>query len=533
MSYEEKAFEIIKNSIKSAIFIDEKARAFFQKEDELKGEIEEELSVKLYENLKINGISLDIHKYQLNDEKNEALKNHLFEDRDLILLDWNLDGKSGEEYSLKLLEDIVKRPHIHFCAIYTSEKGDDLDNVFFNLLSYFSNENEDYYTVLKENIQSIDGIDKIESDLHNINVYRDDQKSIEAMIKLFKENSEVVNEIFTFTDKKDKKCSFIKASISLMNTYKSEVKNPCPSFVSFENKTIVIDNTIITLLNKSDNNPDILLKNLSRQIISHNTSFTQLLGLEMQTIFSKSSAFIDQNLLHFTKDALLFHRENYKKDQLQHFFPEFIKEIMLEKASLNLRNVPISLLEDDFLDVENNGVIPNDNELVAMNIFYNSTKLKNDNKLNFGDVFKKEGKEEYYICITALCDCLRPEKINNSFFFAKGEPIKSNDALKLGDTAFISYLSKKQIVKWTDVNTLIEKDHHKFSPVYIKPLQFSVVDTQFNQDREILFNFLKSDGEKDSFKAEYITTIKSNYTQRIANHAFSYPIRVGVDFVKR
>jgi hypothetical protein len=118
-------------------------------------------------------------------------------------------------------------------------------------------------------------------------------------------------------------------------------------------------------------------------------------------------------------------------------------------------------------------------------------------------------------------------------FFAKGAPIKIDDALKLGDTAFISYLSERQVVKWTDVNTIIDKEHHKFSPVYIKPMQFSVVDTQFNQNGEILLNFLKSDGEKDSFKAEYLTTIKSNYTQRIANHAFSYPIRVGVDFVKK
>ena len=31
---------------------------------------------------------------------------------------------------------------------------------------------------------------------------------------------------------------------------------------------------------------------------------------------------------------------------------------------------------------------------------------------------------------------------------------------------------------------------------------------------------------------EYITTIKQNYAQRIANHAFTHPVRVGVDFVK-
>lgn len=533
MSYEEKAFEIIKKSIKSAIFIDEKARTFFQKDNELKGEIEEDLSIKLYENLRNNGISLDIHKFTLDDEKNINLKNYLFEDRDLVLLDWNLQDKSGEQYSLELLEDIITRPHIHFCAIYTSENGEELNKVFYNILSYFSNEDEDYYLNLREQLELIEDIKTIKSDLDYININRDKLDVKEVTKKLFKNSFDILNKIFDLTDKTDKKCSLIKASIALMDTLKSNKKNPCPSFVSFDTKTIVIENTIITILNKQDNDPKILLKNLSNQIINHDNSFTQLLGLEMQSIFSQSSAFIDQNLLRFSKDSLLFHRENYRNDDLLHFFPEFIKEIMLEKASLNLRNIPISLLDETFLDSENKGIVPEDRELIAMNIFYNSTKLKNDNKLNFGDVFKKENEDEYYICITALCDCLRPDKVENSFFFAKGSPIKQEDALKLGDTAFISYLAEKQIVKWTDVNTIIDKEHHKFSPVYIKPIQYLVVDTQFNQDGEILFNFLKPDGQKDSFKAEYITTIKSNYTQRIANHAFSYPIRVGVDFVKK
>jgi hypothetical protein len=154
-----------------------------------------------------------------------------------------------------------------------------------------------------------------------------------------------------------------------MDTLKSDKKNPSPSFVSFDTKTIVIENTIITVLNKQDNNPKVLLKNLSNQIINHNNSFTQLLGLEMQSIFSRSSAFIDQNLLRFSKDALLFHRENYRADGLLHIFPEFIKEIMLEKASLNLRNVPISLLEESFLDNENKGITPEDSQLISMNIF--------------------------------------------------------------------------------------------------------------------------------------------------------------------
>ena len=533
MNYEEKAFEIIKKSIKSAIFIDEKARTFFQKNEDLVGSREEALSEELYQNFKNSGISLDIHKYVNNDEKNTNLKNYLFEDRDLVLLDWNLEDQSGELYSLELISDIVNRPHIHFCAIYTSEKGQKLDLVFNNLLSFFSNETEEYYIDIKEQIEGIEEISEIIDDLHFINIYRNSTESKKKLGYLFQNKKEILERIFKIVGDEDKKYALIKASISQMSTHKSKTPNPCPSFVSIENKTLVIDNTIITILNKEENNANDLLKNLSAQITKQNTSFTQLLGLEMQSIFSRSSAFIDSNLLHFTKDALLYHRENYKKEGLQHFFPEFIKEIMLEKANLNLRNIPISLLDDAFLDIENNNSIPDDSELIAMNIFYNSTKLKNDNKLNFGDVFKKERGDEYFICITALCDCLRPEKIDNTFFFAKGSPIKSDDALKLGDTAFISYLSSNQIVKWTDVNTIIQADHHKYSPVYIKPIQFSIIDSQISKDGKLNFNFLKPDGEKDSFIATYITTIKSNYSQRIANHAFSHPVRVGVDFVKK
>ena len=41
MNFEQKAQEIIRTSIKSAIFIDEKARTFFQDSSDLKGENEE------------------------------------------------------------------------------------------------------------------------------------------------------------------------------------------------------------------------------------------------------------------------------------------------------------------------------------------------------------------------------------------------------------------------------------------------------------------------------------------------------------
>jgi len=272
---------------------------------------------------------------------------------------------------------------------------------------------------------------------------------------------------------------------------------------------------------------------ISNNIISNKSSFTQLLGLEMQSIFSQSSAFIDENLLNFSKEALIYHRENYKREGIEQFFPEFIKEIMVEKAKLNIRDKELSLLENAFLDSLNEKIRPEDDELLSMNTFYNSSKLHSDNKLNFGDVFKDVDSEDYFICITALCDCLRPEKIDNTFFFAKGKPIKKDVALQLGDTAFLSYLSNKTVVSWTDV-TSIEENLHKFSPVYIKPLSFTVANTQFESNGNLSFSSIDYNVSSNlqTKNVTYITTIKANYTQRIANHAFSYPIRIGVDYVK-
>lgn len=532
MNFEQKAQEIIRTSIKSAIFIDEKARTFFQDSSDLKGENEELISVQLFNKFKEAGISLAIHQYKINDENDDILKNYLFQDRDLVLLDWNLAGDSGQEYSLKLLSDIIERPHIHFCTIYTSESGADIDSVFKNILSYFSNEIEENYNIFRESLELEEGIMEIKDALIDININRDSDDLGNKIGKLFKSKTKEIKKIKEITGRTDNLEAIIIASIALDNTLKCDKALKSPMITSFENKTIVIQNTIINILNKNENEPTVLIENISKDIVSSKSSFTQLLGLEMQSIFSESSAFIDENLLNFSKEGLIYHRENYKKDSIGHYFPEFIKEIMVEKAKLNIRSKSLSLLDDTFLDSLNKGIKPDIGELLSMNTFYNSSKLHNDNKLNFGDVFKVEGIDEYYICITALCDCLRPEKINNSFFFAKGNLMNKEKAVQLGDTAFLSYLNNETVVSWTDVIS-IDDDLHKFSPVYIKPLSFTVFNTKFNENQELSLSFI--DGENGNIKSiqvKYITTVKANYTQRIANHAFSHPIRIGVDYVK-
>ncbi|MFW2375406.1 MAG: hypothetical protein ACN4ES_02585, partial [Cellulophaga baltica] len=69
---------------------------------------------------------------------------------------------------------------------------------------------------------------------------------------------------------------------------------------------------------------------------------------------------------------------------------------------------------------------------------------------------------------------------------------------------------------------------------YVKPLQYKVFEgeNKINNDNKIMVHYLDKTGETKSEILNYIGTIRPNYAQRIANHAFSYPVRVGVDFVK-
>ncbi len=533
MTYQQTANQIIKDSIKSAIFIDENALPFYSPISD-DPTIEEILSQGLYSNFKNEGISLAIHKYVVGDEIKEELSKYLYEDRDLVLLDWNLTGESGEEFSLKMISDIVKREHIHFCVIYTKESNEGLERVFKNILSYFSCKDVEYYRNLKEQLENEPDIESIIGDLNFINLFRDSIDSGKRIGLLSKRNADLVDKIIEISDEPVKKCALIKASIALSNTRKSENENPCPTIVSPANNTIVIENTIITLLNKSENKPETLLDKLSAQITSNESSFTQLLGLEMKNILDKNSSFIDSNLLKISKDAFVHHWNHYKKEEREHLFSAFVKDVLLENVGLQLRDKQLSLLNNDLLNSFGEEIIVKDEELISMNVFYNAHQLSIPKKLNFGDVFISSEGNEYYICITALCDCLRSEeKIDNNFFFAKGTNISKADALNLGDTAFVSYLNSSTIVKWTEFNSRISDRLQAFSPIYIKPIQFKVLKPEFDKSGEIELISINAEGQTVPKRIKYITTIKSNYSQRIANHAFTHPLRVGIDFAKK
>jgi hypothetical protein len=541
MSYEVRAKSILKKSIKSAIYIDDKARSFFEEANE-PPEIEEELTVNLYNNFKENGISLEVFKYLKGDEVNDDKITFITENRDFVILDWKLLGEEGEEESLKLLSEIVTAKNIHFATVYTSK--DDLDEVLLNILSYFSEKDKDYYNNIKEELELEEFSDEVITILNQINLNRSDSQLIKTLRgKIYKIDKTIPKKLSGLTGIEDLTCAIIKSSIALSDKVKSDKELPCPTFINYKDKIVVINNTIITILKKSNNSANDLLENFKNHIVNDVDSFNQLLGLDLYNHLYRSSAITNDLSIKFPKEALIHHRKKLKEDGIGYFFNSFMNEILMEKLSMSIRNEEFLLLDDILLDQFESELPAEYNDIESlhkMNVFYNSFYFdKKDQILNFGDVFQIEPNEnhknspKYLICLTALCDCLRPQnKIKSNFYFAEGSNINVNDALALGDTAFISFLSNNITIKWTEIAA--DSLKKAYGPVYVKPLQYKVFEDQnkIDENNKIEVHYLDKTGVTKTEILNYIGTIRPNYAQRIANHAFSYPVRVGVDFVK-
>lgn len=598
MTYSDKAFDIVKHSINSAIFIDEKAKEFYSGTPIDNDVIEEKLSIELFRQFKSEGVSLAVHKFNVSDVANEELKQYLLKDRDLVLLDWELDATGGIDYSLNLLSEVVGYPHINFCCIYTSTSK--FENIALHINTYFSGlSKEDYDKVLSTYsfLEANEFLEPGKQALASNNCEEIDSFLQKNGIELtdfpieYKSNSDALKILIDSFD----------------NFEKSEKREIKITSTSKESNSFIINNTFIFILKKdieNDTKPSILIKRISNELIKNKNSFIQLLGLEMQTIFNNNESFINENMLQSSTEAFFTHR-NYLKEENKNDIPfnTLIKKVLIEHATLRLRTSKLSLLDAEFLDEESKkyNQIPSDTEVASMNTFYNSVTVKSLNSIdfpnvNFGDIFV-DSENNYYLCITALCDCLRPEKIKQNYFFVTGKELPIHVANLLGDSAFISYIPENKAISWINIEStkknkkegtveevkvpqkivdeltpllspevlgkiskrisenLTEKEKRinnmnleidalkqfKYKPVYIQPHTFNIKNPKIENNIIELRRVEslkkveegKDNGDLNLFNVTYVTTLRPNYTQRIANHTFAHSVRVGVDFVSK
>ena len=572
--YSDKAFTILNSSINSAIFIDEKAKDFYSGTPVNPDVVEEKLSEDLFKTFKENGKSLVVHKFEKSNLENPQILDYLFKGRDLILLDWELAGVAGQEHSLKLLNQAVSTPYINFCCIYSSSGN--FNEIPLFLDAYFSGLSKAEFEVIKTTYEYIEP--------EEIQKFWDENSNIEDF---FKANS---IDVSTFPIEKIREKSlelilrYIYISLVSEKLIIPESANEDYEVLNVGDNSFIINNTFVLTLKKDmteDSDYNKLLKRISDTVTKNNGSFFQLLGLEMQSVFNSNERFIDETILKSSTEALFQFRNHINDDKT---FGIIIKKLLVEQATLKLRTAKLELLKTDFLDFKSKELAnktPSNDDLFQLNVFYNAVSVKSLNtedipNLNFGDVFKGSG-EDYYLCVTALCDCYYPNKIDHNFYFVKGTEFNDIElALRLGDTAFLSFLPNQKAVYWGDLEKpelkkikelvlsnsdddakklkndlasqkgLIDKLVHNqevlnrflYKPFYIKPKVYNVDNNKLVDGKiriwDITNKFTKEefDQKLNYFDVEYITTLRNDYAQRIANHAFGHPARVGVDFVK-
>lgn len=510
MIYKEAAKRIIKEHLKTAVFIDENAREVFSTSG-IPELFEEKLSVELYEEFSKHSILLSTYKY--SKLSYEHRKNCLLNGRNLVLLDWKLDGDNGEDDALKIVSDIIyARPKILFCGIYTKERP---EIVFKNVLSYFSGVSNQECDDIKSELmlEEEDGFREFRSRLEDVVLSNSDKE-----IKEFRSLYASVFERGFFQNDEDFYKKLVECWCAYSNYQKSNSKQIRVASHKISDNVLLIGNTFVVILNKTTTKFIKLLSSFTRIIADYSNGFSLLMSLEMNNIIHNKTLTIDSRINNISRELFAYHKMQDKAG-----FEIFIKEAMLNGLSLGLMDEQLSTIQS--LQKTPSTYKPRTDELLKMNVFYNSTERCSNTKLMFGDVFKCNDNSFYYICITPLCDCANP-KNENTFYFAKGQVVENKTIekeLKRSEEVFVSYLPGNVMVRWADSSD-------KGKPVYITPIPLTVPKPSINNNCLNAFRLKAKISQKEKLEFEYITTLKQNYAQRIANHAFAHSIRVGISF---
>lgn len=543
MSFQTIAQEIIDDSIKSALYIDDKIAIPFEDD---RTNPNYQFCSQVFHSFDRNNTNIKFYRYK-NPEELEKQETRLFQSRDLLILDWKLKDQYPRFLnSLHILKQAVQIDNIFSIVIYTDSLERELSDIYHNICCYFSNLTLDSSHIEYQIIEKLDemGIDPkfirdTLGDLKSLaihpnhavetfkelrasykNILLENFNNFETFLKALFENKKLP-EVYKLMGYAFNKCVFPSLSLKSIEIEIND-KNNEPYFL--------INNTFIFIESKTKIDPENLYPKIKDAIIGSSNNFLPIMGMEMRNAFNNSSAIISKKLSSIDEYAFLHHQN---KINPQESFFEFLKELWKDQSFH-------FLLYDDMLRIftklssyrKERGITKKsiwekikkgdlDNDLGRLNCFYNLVvDTQKSRCIGFGDIFSLKvdnaNTNKYILCITAHCDCLYPEKLKNNFYFIEGTEYKLPKGLKEGDTGFNSFIEgvnneKIICIKWKD-----------------KPITIYIPNESNNitSDISIIIG-------TNNYSSKYEATLKENYAQRMANRSFSYPLHVGIFFADK
>lgn len=554
---------IIQNAISSAICIDDRYVTPYQ--DPI-GEDKLEDSKQLYESFRREGnCDLDIYKYE-SFEKFENDKKYLFENKDLLVLDWELnesDAACKYKDTLPILKQAIDTEFIQFVSIYTQEEN--TEAIALNIFSYFNynaNKKDEIYKAISEipfieaNFEDEEKIETIIRDgvngyvlnptkrkelvTHLVTKIKRELENDGAKYGLFCKEIKKACESVSFNGKdlfEWLECYYSESSMSpSSDNYNVEIipTNGIPF------KTLLVGCTLVTIISKSKEGedgrqlikPKDLYSTISSTIENIPNKFSTLISLELKHFYKKNISAFGRGFMGIDENVLLYHAKNYEQDTQYEEFYNFIlscwnSQIVYRiKEEIQTPNLFSSTIQE-------HKIIPTPKQIANLNGFLTfspNNKTVPKRKVRFGDVFllekavpflfEKDGCEiidkenyKYLICLTQQCDCLRPHKINRHFVFSAGKIVKPEEiktAVVKAETNQYTFINDEVIIEWDK----------KFFTINLGG------NNEFKPKNGINFIFQRS---QNKVKGEFLGNQKGTFTQRLANLVFSHAMRIGID----
>ncbi|MFC5977077.1 response regulator receiver domain [Flavobacterium salmonis] len=539
-SFEDVAKEIIKDSIRNAICIDDNYLAPYS--DFVEG-VNSNDPKKLYYSFRKEGhCDLDIYQFKNFDEWRQ--NDYMIHNKDLLILDWELDD-SAEKYknTLLILNDIISKKNIPFVVIYTNtEDLNSVSQVLCENYNFYNSTNfDDFISLFK------DKISRLSKRYDEVEIFFEENKQLFfEFFKFFNKREEISNEIIKrlaefleLTDLKKLSNKIIRttkeqfsanediiesmliiANLIFSINLKDDSKKISNKRIGIDKDCFLINGVIILVLHKSGNNdgvePENLFNVFSEAIYTNPHSIINLITLELKDKLREDFSSIGTKFNMIDERAFLYHANNYvkingkdkvfeKSSFVNFVIQSWMNELTQYNLDLDLRST--FLLEELLKEIKVDVDLPDKLSQFANMVSCVNIENRKNKKITFGDIFKSG--ENYFLCITPLCDCLNTNKIENQFYFTVGTEVSNKSSLEKAEQGFYSFIncnSKNIAIEWK-----------------CKPFTSYIPTDENNIDSlKILY-------ANNMHELEHLTILKENYTQRIANNSFGYGYRVGVD----
>lgn len=553
MSFDDVAKEVIKNSIRSAICIDDRYVSAYSTDTD--PSLNHEEPRKLYNSFREMG-QCDLDIYQFKTLKESWKREYMIPNKDLMILDWELDQNTEPKYldTLQILADVIVSNQIPFVVVYTN--ANDLKKVSKILLSHFNflKRGFAFDSIISSLNDVIGKMPHGDSDI-DFETFLEEPKILELFFEylfFFQRKAEIKDSILNEVkremglEKVNNRgiCAAIAKSLKdivpgekdyikilALTALNQNDKQVSESFnierVEADEPIFKINNTTVLIYHKSENGDGVKPENLfdvfSKAIIANPHNYLSLLSLELKDQLRKEFSRIGTRFSEINEKAFFYHMQNFRNAKESTFNKRGIYDFVIKSwmqdlnaQTLDCKSEVVGLIDEGFRRA---GEIPTEIEgslqdaLIKYSAFISTSHLKSsDKKIKFGDIFKNNTTDDFFLCITPHCDCVNPEeKIKSNFYFIKGWVIKNPDDIKKainkaeqGYYSFLNIENQAICIDWS-----------------CKPFTAYIPN---NNIEKLSITYLDK-----KLTLDYITTLKENFAQRLSNESFGYGYRVGID----